>query len=76
MVFDVAPLREIVAVSKAELTGSEEVRERLERELGHEVLAISSVTGKGLSQLVAAIAQGVDQNLETNYQKNETEHRS
>src|SRR5919201_65573 len=35
---------EVVAVSKAELTGSETVRERLEHELGHEVLAISSVT--------------------------------
>jgi GTP-binding protein len=48
---------EIVAVSKAELTGSEEVRQRLERELGQEVLAVSSVTGQGLAQLVSAIAQ-------------------
>src|SRR5207248_9352434 len=48
---------EIVAITKAELTGSEMVRERLERELGREVLAISSVTGKGLSQLVSAIVE-------------------
>jgi GTPase len=47
---------EVVAVSKAELTGSEEVRRRLEKELGKEVLAISSVTGQGLAQLVGAVA--------------------
>jgi GTP-binding protein len=46
---------EIVAVSKAELSGSEEVRDRLERELRLEVLAISAVTGQGLSRLVARI---------------------
>ena len=43
---------EILAMSKAELTGSEEVRQRLERELGKEVLAVSAVTGQGLAQLV------------------------
>src|SRR5262249_41173590 len=48
---------EVVAVSKAELTGSDEVRQRLEQELGHEVLAISAVTGQGLAQLVGAVAQ-------------------
>ena len=47
---------EIVVVSKAELTGAEEVRQRLERELNREVLAISAVTGKGLAQLVGAIS--------------------
>lgn len=46
---------EILAVSKAELTGSGEVRQRLEQELGHDVLAISAVTGQGLSHLVGAI---------------------
>ncbi len=46
---------EIVAVSKAELTGSEEVRSRMERELGREVLAISAVTGQGLAKLVSAV---------------------
>jgi GTP-binding protein len=48
---------EIIAVSKAELTGSEEVREHLGQELGREVLAVSSVTGQGLSQLVGAIVK-------------------
>jgi GTP-binding protein len=46
---------EVVAVSKAELTGSGEVRERMERELGRPVLAISAVTGQGLAQLVGAV---------------------
>jgi GTP-binding protein len=55
---------EIIALSKAELTGSEEVRERLQRELGCEVLAISSVTGKGLSRLVVDVTHQLDQNLE------------
>jgi len=48
---------EVVAVSKAELTGSEEVRARLERELGRPVLAISAVTGRGLSDLVRAVVE-------------------
>jgi GTP-binding protein len=48
---------EVVAVSKAELTGSEEVRDRLERELRRPVLAVSAVTGRGLSQLVGAVAE-------------------
>ncbi len=46
---------EIVAVSKAELTGSEDARRRLEEELGKEVLAISAVTGQGLARLVSAV---------------------
>jgi GTP-binding protein len=51
---------EVIALSKAELTGSEDVRRRLERELGREVLAISAVTGQGLSRLVGKIAQVLD----------------
>jgi GTP-binding protein len=47
---------EIVAVSKCELTGAEEVRQRLERELGRPVLGISAVTGQGLAELVSQIA--------------------
>src|SRR5207253_3881191 len=46
---------EIVAVSKAELTGSDMVRERLERELGRPVLAFSAATGKGLAQVVGQV---------------------
>ncbi len=47
---------EIVCMSKAELTDSEELRTQLEEELCREVLLISSVTGQGLSQLVSRIA--------------------
>ncbi|MCX7701712.1 MAG: GTPase ObgE, partial [Gemmataceae bacterium] len=43
--------------SKAELTGSDAVRDRLERELGVEVHAISAVTGQGLAQLVRRVAE-------------------
>lgn len=50
---------EFVALSKAELTGSDEVRQRLERELGKPVLAISAVTGQGLSRLVGAVVEGL-----------------
>lgn len=48
---------ELVALSKAELTGSDAVRDRLERELGVEVHAISAVTGQGLAQLVRRVAE-------------------
>lgn len=47
---------EIVAISKAELTGTEDVRRRVGRELGRDILAVSAVTGQGLSHLVAAVA--------------------
>jgi GTP-binding protein len=63
---------EIIAVSKAELTGSDEVRERLERELGREVLAISSVTGQGLSILVGEVASQLKQHVENIKVENET----
>ena len=52
---------EVVAVSKAELTGSDKVRDRLERVLGREVLAVSAVTGQGLSQLVTGIVEQLTQ---------------
>jgi len=48
---------EIVCVSKAELTGADAVKNRLAECLGHEVLLISSVTGQGLSQVVAKAVQ-------------------
>jgi len=47
---------EIVCVSKAELTGSEEVRDRLAADLGREVLLISAVTGQGLQTVVSRVA--------------------
>jgi GTP-binding protein len=46
---------EVVVLSKAELTGSEDVRQRLEKALGKEVLAVSAVTGQGLARLVGAV---------------------
>jgi GTPase len=52
-----AARHEIVAVTKADLPHSEEVRQRLAEELGREVLLISAVTGLGLNQLVAAITR-------------------
>jgi GTP-binding protein len=48
---------EVVAVSKSELTGSGEVRDRLAAELDKPVLAISAVTGQGLAQLVGAVVE-------------------
>lgn len=50
---------EVVAVSKSELTDSDAVRQELEAELGRPVLAISAVTGKGLADLVRAIADAL-----------------
>src|SRR5207248_8870698 len=48
---------EVVCVSKAELTGSDEVQAKLAADLGHPVLRISSVTGQGLSQLVGEVTR-------------------
>jgi GTPase len=56
---ELAQKPEIVAVSKAELPGSEAVREELEAALGREVLAISAVTGQGLSRLVGAVVRAL-----------------
>lgn len=48
---------EVVCVSKAELTGADEVQRKLAADLGHEVLLISSVTGQGLAKLVGEVAR-------------------
>jgi GTP-binding protein len=45
---------EIIAVSKAELPGAEEVRTRLATETGRDVLLFSSVTGLGLDRVLQA----------------------
>jgi GTP-binding protein len=47
---------EILAVTKADLPGAEEVQHELARELDREVLLISAVTGQGLNILVGKIA--------------------
>jgi GTPase len=46
---ELATKPEVIAVSKSELTGSAEVRQRMEDELGLPVLAVSAVTGQGLA---------------------------
>jgi len=51
---------EITIVSKAELPGSAEIRERLEAELGRPVLAVSAVTGAGLDRLLHAVVRQLD----------------
>src|SRR5262245_27066221 len=52
---ELASKPEVLAVSKAELTGAGEVRDRLANELGRPVLAISAVTGAGLADLVREV---------------------
>ncbi len=48
---------EVLALSKTELTGSDEVQRRLEQELGRPVLAVSAVTGAGLAELVGQVVE-------------------
>jgi GTPase len=43
---------ELLVVSKAELPGAAELKDKIETASGHEVLLISAVTGQGLNQLV------------------------
>ncbi len=54
---DLGKKPEIIAVSKAELPGSEDVKQRLEKELNCEILLISAVTGQGLAPLVGRVAK-------------------
>jgi len=54
---ELAAKPEIVAVSKSELSGANEVQAKLAKELQCPVLAISAVTGQGLSQLVATVVR-------------------
>jgi GTP-binding protein len=55
---------EIVVMSKCELPGAEEVRSLLEQEIGHDVIAVSAVTGLGLDRLLAAVAAEMDRQRE------------
>jgi len=52
---------EILALSKCELPGSEELRQRLSIEIGQPVIAFSAVTGRGLSDLMTTIQKQLDQ---------------
>ena len=55
---------EIIAVTKAELPGADEVRDRLAEETGENVLLISAVTGQNLNQLIGAIAEQLANQVE------------
>ncbi len=48
---------ELVVVTKLDLTGADEVRDRISRELGTNVLAISAVSGKGIPSLIQEIQE-------------------
>ncbi len=61
---ELAERPEIVAISKAELPGSAEVRDALAAVLGREVLLISAVTGQGLDRLVHAMVRELDTRAE------------
>lgn len=52
---------EIVAVSKAELPGSDEVHQALQESIGKECFFISAVTGSGLNRLVGRIVEQLDE---------------
>lgn len=52
---------EIICVSKAELPEAAEVRDRLQAEIGKEVLLISAVTGQGLSDLINRITKALEE---------------
>jgi len=58
---DLVRREEIVAVTKAELPGAAEVRDRLDAEIGRPVQLISAVTGAGLKQLVREIATRLEE---------------
>jgi GTP-binding protein len=51
---------ELILVTKLDLTGSEEARERIASELCREVIPISAVTGKGIPTLVHRIGELLD----------------
>ncbi len=52
---------EVLVVTKLDLTGSEEARERIAAELCRDILPISAVTGKGIPALVHRLGTLLDQ---------------
>ena len=50
---------ELIVVTKMDLTDAEAACERIERELGRGVLAISAVTGQGIPQLIQQIIESL-----------------
>lgn len=57
---ELAQKPEIVALSKCELSGAEEVRMEMSIQIGKEILAFSAVTGRGLSDLMVAIQKQLE----------------
>lgn len=55
---------EIVAVTKAELPGAENVRDELAELTGREVFLVSAVTGQGLNHLTRRIVEALHHGLE------------
>jgi GTP-binding protein len=49
---ELASRPELIAVSKAEFPGAQQIQQEIEQAVGKEVLLFSSVTGQGLSQLM------------------------
>ncbi len=49
----------MLVATKMDVTGAEEVRQRLEAELNREVPGISAVTGRGIPQLLHRIAESL-----------------
>jgi GTP-binding protein len=58
---DLGQRPEIVAVSKGELPGSDDIRDELAAATNQQVLLISAVTGLGLNELIRAITQHLDE---------------
>jgi GTP-binding protein len=54
---DLAARPELIAVSKAELPGAAEIRDKLSAEIGKPVMLFSAVTGQGLNELVRSAYQ-------------------
>ena len=52
---------EIIVITKAELPGAAEVRDRLAAELNREVLLVSAVTGQGLDQLLRSVVHALEE---------------
>jgi GTPase len=55
---------ELLVVTKMDVTGATESRERITRELCRDALAISAVTGQGIPQLIHRIVAMLEQPTE------------
>lgn len=53
---------ELLVVTKMDLTGAAESRDRIRQELGRDVLSISGVTGQGIPQLIHRVTALLEEN--------------